>query len=47
VAADRFLDERAVRVGRDRRLGVDRYSTPELLTLDSLFHKAWAAGVRS
>src|SRR5829696_960400 len=34
AAADRFLDERAVRVGRDRRLGVDRYSTPELLALE-------------
>jgi conjugative relaxase-like TrwC/TraI family protein len=34
AAADRFLQERAVRVGRDRRLGVDRYSTPELLTLE-------------
>jgi conjugative relaxase-like TrwC/TraI family protein len=33
-AADRFLDERAVRVAHDRRLGVDRYSTPELLTLE-------------
>jgi hypothetical protein len=33
-AADRFLEERAVRVGRDRRLGVDRYSTPELLELE-------------
>jgi conjugative relaxase-like TrwC/TraI family protein len=33
-AADRFLEERAVRVARDRRLGVDRYSTPELLTLE-------------
>jgi conjugative relaxase-like TrwC/TraI family protein len=33
-AADRFLAERAVRVGRDRRLGVDRYSTPELLALE-------------
>jgi conjugative relaxase-like TrwC/TraI family protein len=33
-AADRFLEERAVRVGRDRRLDVDRYSTPELLTLE-------------
>jgi conjugative relaxase-like TrwC/TraI family protein len=32
--ADRFLEERAVRVGRDRRLGVDRYSTPELLALE-------------
>jgi conjugative relaxase-like TrwC/TraI family protein len=32
--ADRFLVERAVRVGWDRRLGVDRYSTPELLTLE-------------
>jgi hypothetical protein len=34
AAADRFLDERSVRVGRDRRLGVDRYSTPELLALE-------------
>jgi conjugative relaxase-like TrwC/TraI family protein len=33
-AADRFLEERAVRVARDRRLGVDRYSTPELLALE-------------
>jgi conjugative relaxase-like TrwC/TraI family protein len=33
-AADQFLAERAVRVARDRRLGVDRYSTPELLTLE-------------
>jgi hypothetical protein len=33
-AADRFLAERAVRVGRDRRLGVDRFSTSELLTLE-------------
>ena len=33
-AADRFLAERAVRVGRDRRLGVDRFSTPELLALE-------------
>src|SRR4029453_451431 len=33
-AADRFLEERAVRVGHDRRLGVDRYSTPELLALE-------------
>jgi conjugative relaxase-like TrwC/TraI family protein len=33
-ATDRFLAERAVRVGRDRRLDVDRYSTPELLTLE-------------
>jgi conjugative relaxase-like TrwC/TraI family protein len=32
--ADRFLEERAVRVGHDRRLGVDRFSTPELLTLE-------------
>jgi hypothetical protein len=32
--ADRFLAERAVRVGRDRRLGVDRFSTPELLELE-------------
>jgi conjugative relaxase-like TrwC/TraI family protein len=34
AAADRFLQERAVRVARDRRLGVDRFSTPELLTLE-------------
>jgi conjugative relaxase-like TrwC/TraI family protein len=34
AAADRFLEERAIRVGHDRRLGVDRYSTPELLTLE-------------
>jgi conjugative relaxase-like TrwC/TraI family protein len=34
AAADRFLEERAVRVGRDRRLGVERFSTPELLTLE-------------
>ena len=34
AAAERFLAERAVRVGRDCRLGVDRYSTPELLTLE-------------
>jgi conjugative relaxase-like TrwC/TraI family protein len=34
VAADWFLAERAVRVARDRRLGVDRYSTPELLALE-------------
>jgi conjugative relaxase-like TrwC/TraI family protein len=34
AAADRFLDERAVRVGRDRRLGVERFSTPELLALE-------------
>jgi conjugative relaxase-like TrwC/TraI family protein len=33
-AADRFLDERAVRVAGDRRLGVDRFSTPELLALE-------------
>jgi conjugative relaxase-like TrwC/TraI family protein len=33
-AADRFLEERAVRVARDRRLGVQRYSTPELLELE-------------
>jgi conjugative relaxase-like TrwC/TraI family protein len=32
--ADRFLNERAVRVAHDRRFGVDRYSTPELLTLE-------------
>jgi conjugative relaxase-like TrwC/TraI family protein len=34
AAAERFLQERAVRVARDRRLGVDRYSTPELLALE-------------
>jgi conjugative relaxase-like TrwC/TraI family protein len=34
TAADRFLEERAVRVSRDRRLGVDRFSTPELLALE-------------
>jgi conjugative relaxase-like TrwC/TraI family protein len=34
AAAGQFLEERAVRVGRDRRLGVDRFSTPELLTLE-------------
>jgi conjugative relaxase-like TrwC/TraI family protein len=34
AAADRFLNERAVRVGHDRRLGVERYSTPELLGLE-------------
>jgi conjugative relaxase-like TrwC/TraI family protein len=33
-AADRFLEERAVRVAHDRRLGLERYSTPELLTLE-------------
>jgi AAA domain len=33
-AAERFLAERAVRVGRDRRLGMDRYSTPELLAIE-------------
>jgi conjugative relaxase-like TrwC/TraI family protein len=33
-AADRFLEERAVRVAHDRRLGVERYSTPELLRLE-------------
>jgi hypothetical protein len=38
-AADRFLNERAVRVAHDRRLGVDRFSTPELLTLDSVLPK--------
>jgi hypothetical protein len=32
--ADRFLTERAVRVAHDRRLGVERFSTPELLTLE-------------
>jgi conjugative relaxase-like TrwC/TraI family protein len=34
AAADRFLEERAVRVAHDRRLGVERFSTPELLTLE-------------
>jgi conjugative relaxase-like TrwC/TraI family protein len=34
AAADRFLQERAVRVAHDGRLDVDRYSTPELLTLE-------------
>jgi conjugative relaxase-like TrwC/TraI family protein len=34
LAADRFCAERAVRVAHDRRLGVDRYSTPELLALE-------------
>jgi conjugative relaxase-like TrwC/TraI family protein len=29
--AERFLEEWTVRVGRDRRVGVQRYSTPELL----------------
>jgi conjugative relaxase-like TrwC/TraI family protein len=33
-AADRFLHERAVRVARDQRLGLDRFSTPELLALE-------------
>jgi ATP-dependent exoDNAse (exonuclease V) alpha subunit len=33
-ATDRFLAERAVRVALDRRLGVDRFSTPELLELE-------------
>jgi conjugative relaxase-like TrwC/TraI family protein len=33
-AADRFLQERAVRVAHDRRLDVARFSTPELLTLE-------------
>jgi ATP-dependent exoDNAse (exonuclease V) alpha subunit len=33
-AADRFLAERAIRVGHDRRLGVERFSTPELLALE-------------
>jgi hypothetical protein len=32
--ADRFLQERAVRVGHDRRLGGERFSTPELLSLE-------------
>jgi conjugative relaxase-like TrwC/TraI family protein len=34
AAADRFLAERAVRIARDRRLGVERFSTPELLALE-------------
>jgi TrwC relaxase len=34
TAADRFLAERAIGVGHDRRLGVDRFSTPELLALE-------------
>jgi conjugative relaxase-like TrwC/TraI family protein len=34
AAADRFLEERAVRVAYDRRLGVERFSTPELLALE-------------
>jgi conjugative relaxase-like TrwC/TraI family protein len=33
-AAERFLAEWAVRVARDGRLGVDRFSTPELLALE-------------
>ena len=33
-AADRFLEARAVRVGRDHRLAVDRFSTLELLALE-------------
>jgi conjugative relaxase-like TrwC/TraI family protein len=33
-AAERFLQERAVRVANDRRLGVERYSTTELLILE-------------
>jgi ATP-dependent exoDNAse (exonuclease V) alpha subunit len=45
AAADRFLQEWAVRVAHDRRLGVDRFSTPELLALerqlvDSATHRA-------
>jgi conjugative relaxase-like TrwC/TraI family protein len=34
AAADRFLAERAERVAHDRRLGVERFSTPELLELE-------------
>jgi ATP-dependent exoDNAse (exonuclease V) alpha subunit len=34
AAADRFLAERAIGVGHDRRLGVERFSTPELLALE-------------
>jgi AAA domain/TrwC relaxase len=33
-AADRFLAERAIRVAHDRRLGVERFSTLELLALE-------------
>jgi conjugative relaxase-like TrwC/TraI family protein len=33
-AADLFLAERAVRVAQDRRLGVERFSTPELVALE-------------
>jgi hypothetical protein len=36
AAADRFLDERTIRVARDKRLGDDRFSTPELLTHERL-----------
>jgi ATP-dependent exoDNAse (exonuclease V) alpha subunit len=32
--ADRFLGERSVRVGRDQRLGLERYSIPELLEVE-------------
>jgi AAA domain len=40
-AADQFLAERAIRVGHDRRLGMERYSTPELLALErQLVHGA-------
>jgi conjugative relaxase-like TrwC/TraI family protein len=38
--ADRFLGERSVRVGRDQRLGADRYSTPELLTVSGSWSPA-------
>jgi conjugative relaxase-like TrwC/TraI family protein len=34
AAADQFLAERAVQVAGDRRLGVDRFSTPELVALE-------------
>jgi hypothetical protein len=34
AVADRFLEERAVRVAHDRRLRVERFSTPELLALE-------------
>ena len=34
ATADRFLAERAVRVAYDRRLGVERFSTPELMALE-------------
>jgi conjugative relaxase-like TrwC/TraI family protein len=45
AATDQFLAERAVRVGRDRRLGVERFSTPELLALER--HLVDGAGARA